>query len=146
MTKAERIVEAAIGIAIAVHRDLGPGLLESAYQRIVRDELVAAGFDVHVEVNVPLKYKGRNYANSFRVDLLIDRQVVVEIKSTERPAKVHSSQVLTYLRCLGLRHGLLLNFGMERAIEGIDRVINYRTGRETQVEPPDLDALLPRTP
>lgn len=126
MHSPEQILQEAIHIAIQIHRELGPGLLESAYQRIVADQLRENGHTVEIEKSIPVVYGGREYSNSFRADLLVDGIVVVEIKSTERPARIHSSQVLTYLRCLNLRHGLLLNFGMERAIDGVDRILNYR--------------------
>lgn len=126
MSTPAAILEAVIGVAIQIHRELGPGLLESAHQRIVRDELGAMGLAVETEVNVPVVYREREYANSFRADLVVERSVVVEVKSTERIARVHSRRLLTYRRCLNLRHGLLLNFGMARAIDGIDRIVNYR--------------------
>jgi GxxExxY protein len=120
------IIDAAIRIAIEVHRELGPGMLESAYQRIIRDELRDVGFVLETERRVPVTYKGRQYDHSFRADMVVNGLVVIEVKATERPAKVHTSQLLTYLRGLGLRHGLLLNFGMERAIDGVHRITNYR--------------------
>lgn len=126
MHATEEIIEAAIRTSVDIHRALGPGLLESAYQRILRDELVSLGYAVDVEPSIKVRYKEREYLHSFRPDLLIDRRLVIELKCTEKFAEVHKRQLLTYLRCLEIRNGLLINFGMERAVDGIYRLTNYR--------------------
>jgi GxxExxY protein len=128
MRSAETIINHAITIAIDIHRELGPGLLESSYQGILRDELQATGLTVSSEVLVPVRYKDREYSHGFRADLLVDSMVLIEIKSTERPSSLHARQLLTYLRCFPLRYGLLINMGLERAIDGILPVTNYRVG------------------
>jgi GxxExxY protein len=132
MPTSTQLIEIVKGIAFDVHRELGPGLLESAYERIFIDELRDRGVPVESQLRFPLVYKGREITPGFRVDLLLDRRLVVEFKSTERPAVVHSKQLLTYLRCLQLRHGLLVNMGMERALDGIDRVVNFRIETDHQ--------------
>lgn len=126
MLDPEKLIETVIGYAIDIHRTLGPGLLESAYQRILRDEIALNGLSVDVERSVPVRYKDREYLHSFRADLVVERRLIIEVKCTERAAEVHKAQLLTYLRCLEIRHGLLLNFGMTRAVDGIYRVSNFR--------------------
>jgi iron complex transport system substrate-binding protein len=126
MASEDDITRAVIGIAVAIHRELGPGLLESAYHGILRDELRAQGFPVDSQRPVPVRFNGRVYEQGFRLDLLVDERVIIEVKSSERPAPVHARQLLTYLRCLDLRVGLVVNLGMARAIDGIVRVVNHR--------------------
>jgi len=115
-----------IGCAIEVHRELGPGLLESAYEAIIADELLTRGHIVQRQLVVPIRFKERTYDRGYRLDLLVDHLVVVEIKSAERHAPIFEQQVLTYLRGLGLRHGMVVNLGLSRAIDGVNRVTNYR--------------------
>jgi len=119
-------MNAVLDIAIDVHRELGPGLLESAYEAIIADELVARGHTVQRQLTVPIRFKERTYDRGYRLDLLVDNAVVVEIKSTERASAIFEQQVLTYLRGLGLRHGMVVNLGLSRAIDGVHRVTNYR--------------------
>jgi iron complex transport system substrate-binding protein len=126
MPTATQLIETVIGIAIDVHRELGPSLLESTYESIFVDELHLAGYQVATQVPLAVPYKGRIYHQAYRLDLLVENLLVVELKSTERVAPIHARQVLTYLRCLKLRHGLVVNMGLERAIDGIDRVVNFR--------------------
>ncbi len=132
MRKVEELISAVKNVAIELHQELGPGLLESAYESIFADELKDLGFCVETQVPVPLRYKARLYAPAYRLDLLLDSRLVVEFKCVEKAQPIHSRQVLTYLRCLRLRHGLVVNMGLERAIDGIDRVVNFRV-------PPDSD-------
>jgi len=126
MPSAQMLIETVTGIAIDVHKELGPSLLESTYEAIFIDELQLAGFQVATLVPISVPYKGRIYEQAYRLDLLVENMLVVELKSTERIAPIHARQVLTYLRCLKLRHGLVVNMGLERAIDGIDRVVNFR--------------------
>ncbi|WP_291263240.1 GxxExxY protein [Gemmatimonas sp.] len=115
-----------LDVAIEVHRELGPGLLESAYEAIIADELLTRGHIVQRQLVVPIRFKERTYDRGYRLDLLVDHLVVVEIKSAERHAPIFEQQVLTYLRGLGLRHGMVVNLGLSRAIDGVNRVTNYR--------------------
>jgi iron complex transport system substrate-binding protein len=114
------IVEA----SIQLHRDLGPGLFESAYETLLADELDRGGHRVERQVIVPLTYRGRTIPHVYRLDLLVDRFVIVEIKCTERAVPIHKLQLLTYLRLMRLQVGLVLNFGLETMKQGIDRVYN----------------------
>ncbi len=115
-----------LDVAIEVHRELGPGLLESAYEAIIADELLTRGHIVQRQLVVPIHFKERTYDRGYRLDLLVDHLVVVEIKSAERHAPIFELQVLTYLRGLGLRHGMVENLGLSRAIDGVNRVTKYR--------------------
>ena len=115
-----------LDVAIEVHRELGPGLLESAYEAIIADELLTRGHIVQRQLVVPIRFKERTYDRGYRLDLLVDHLVVVEIKSAERHAPIFEQQVLTYLRGLGLRHGMVVNLGLSRAIDGVNRVTHYR--------------------
>ena len=112
-----------IGAAIEVHRHLGPGLLESAYEQCLAHELASRGIPFELQKPVPVVYKGIRLDCGFRVDLLVGGAVVVEIKSVEELTGVHEAQVLTYLKLTGCRLGLLLNFNERRMADGIQRVV-----------------------
>lgn len=99
-----------IGAAIEVHRALGPGLLESVYQRCLAIELDQRGIGYKREVRIPIRYRGRSVGDAYRVDFVVDESIVVEIKSVQRVEDIHRAQLLTYLRLTGLRTGFLLNF------------------------------------
>ena len=114
--------EKIIGCAIEVHRQLGPGLLESAYERAMCVELEDAGVGYRCEVVVPVEYKGRPIGD-YRIDLLVEDTVIVEIKSVERFDPVFEAQVLTYLRVTGKRVGLLINFNSRLLKDGIKRFV-----------------------
>ncbi len=120
------ITGSVVDAAIHLHRDLGPLLLESTYEVLLQDELERRGHLVQAQLMIPLVYRGRTVDKAFRLDLLIDGVVILEIKSTERSAPVHRMQVLTYLRLMRLQVGLVLNFGFETMKAGIDRVYNDR--------------------
>lgn len=113
-----------IGCAISVHKQLGPGLLESAYQECIYYELVQSGLHVRKEVPMPIVYKEVKLDHGYRIDLLIENKVVVEIKTVEFLNDVHKAQVLTYLKLGNYRLGLLLNFHVSVMKEGIKRIIN----------------------
>lgn len=119
-----QLSERIIGGAIEVHRVLGPGLLESAYERCLVMELEEAGVRVERQVLLPVRYKGRELPEAFRMDLLVERQIVVELKSVDELAPAHTAQVLTYLKLTGLKLGLILNFKVEVMRKGIRRVVN----------------------
>ena len=110
--------------AIMLHRDLGPGLFESTYEILLAHELGRRGHTVKQQHVLPVQYRGRRIEQAFRVDLLIDHVVVIEIKCTDRNSAIHRRQLLTYLRMMRLEVGLVLNFGLATMKEGIDRVIN----------------------
>ena len=113
-----------IGCAIEVHKQLGPGLLGSAYRECLTNELVKAGLDVQQEKPMPIIYKEVKLDHGYRIDLLVENKVVIEIKSVEGFTDVQTAQVLTYLRLGKYKLGLLLNFYVTTLKNGIKRVIN----------------------
>jgi GxxExxY protein len=115
--------ERVIGCAIEVHRHLVPGLLESAYEDCLCFELAQAGLSTRRQVELPVLYKGIRLAVGYRLDLLVEERLVLEIKSVERVLPIHEAQLLTYLRMSGLRAGLVLNFNHVVLKEGIRRVV-----------------------
>jgi GxxExxY protein len=118
---------AVVGEAIKVHRELGPGLLESVYEVVLAAGLQRSGFKVARQVPVAIEYDGLRLEGAFRVDLLVDDRLVVEIKAVEQLTKVHAKQLLTYLRLMRQPVGLLLNFSGLTMKEGIRRLVNdYR--------------------
>ncbi|KUO55546.1 MAG: Fe3+ hydroxamate ABC transporter substrate-binding protein [Sphingomonadales bacterium BRH_c3] len=125
----EELAREVVDCGFHLHKDLGPGLLESAYETLMAAELGRRGLDVVRQVPVPLKYKGVVVDNAFKIDLLVDRQLIVELKSIERLAPVHGKQVLTYLRLMGLPLGLLMNFGQGTFKDGLRRIANDYFGR-----------------
>lgn len=118
------ITNAIITAAIKVHRRLGPGLLESAYELLLARELEQQGLSVVRQKMVSFYFEDILIENAFRIDLLVEGAVIVEVKSIERVLRVHGKQLLTYLRTLDLQVGLLLNFNCETLKEGIHRVVN----------------------
>jgi len=120
------ITTAIIGAAIDIHRQLGPGLLESVYERVLQFELQERGLRVCRQEGIPLSWKTLTIYEAFRADLIVENAVIVEIKSSENPSKLYAKQLLTYLRLSGKHLGLVLNFGQERLKDGIERVINGR--------------------
>lgn len=114
-----------ISAAIAVHRELGPGMLESPYEACLAFELIDRGFFVERQKPLPLVYRGQTIDCGFRIDLLIERVVVVEVKAIEQLDRVHLAQVLSYLRLSGCRVGLLINFNVKWLVEdGVKRIVN----------------------
>ena len=113
-----------IGCAIEVHKLLGPGLLESAYQECLFYELLQAGLEVEKEKPMPIVYKEVKLNHGYRIDLLVEDKVVVELKTVEYLNDVHLAQVLTYLKLGNYKLGLLLNFQVAMLKDGIKRIIN----------------------
>ena len=113
-----------IQAAIEIHKALGPGLLESVYRRCTIYELRARNLKVATEVIVPVRYKQLVLEGSYRLDLLIEDAIVVELKAIETVLPVHRAQLLTYLRIMDKQLGLLLNFNVDRLVLGVDRVVN----------------------
>ena len=119
------IARAAVHIAVRIHRELGPGLLESVYQRVMATELRKRGYRVSVEVPILLKWDGEIIDNAaFRADLIVEGCLLIELKSVEALSKVHRKQIQTYLRLTNLKLGLLLNFGGALMKDGIVRAVN----------------------
>jgi GxxExxY protein len=119
------ITEHIIGAALSVHRELGPGVLESACEACLMFELLQRGLKVERQVTLPLVYRGQRLDAGYRIDLLVENEVIVEVKSVERLERVHSTQLLCYLRLSSLKVGLLLNFNVEWLVkDGIKRIVN----------------------
>ena len=110
--------------AILLHRRLGPGVFESVYETVLAARLRREGLDVERQRPVSFTFDGMRFDHGFRIDLLVERSVIVEVKALDRVAPVHRKQLLTYLRLMNLRVGLLLNFSAETMKEGITRVVN----------------------
>ena len=115
-----------IGAAIEVHRILGPGLLESTYMPCLQYELATGKLRFVAERAVPILYKGMELDAKYRIDLLVEDLVVVEVKSVDRLLPVHQAQVLTYMKLTGCPAGLLINFNVPKLIDGVKRVITLR--------------------
>jgi GxxExxY protein len=115
-----------IGAAIEVHRYFGPGLFESTYVPCLHQELKARGLNYEAQLPVPLIYKGLRLDASYRVDLVVECDVIVELKAIEQLLPVHESQVLTYLRLTDRPVGLLINFNVPRLIDGVKRLVNTK--------------------
>ena len=113
-----------IGAAIDVHKELGPGLLESVYEECLKLELESKGLKVETQKELPLIYKGQNTGKTYRIDMLVDDRVIVELKSVESLKPVNEIQIVTYLRLSNLRVGLLINFNVPVLKEGIKRKVN----------------------
>lgn len=118
----------AVNCGFHIHDDLGPGLLESAYEALMAEALRQAGLTVERQVPVQLRYRGVFVENAFRVDLLVERSLIIELKSAEKLLPVHGKQVLTYLRLMELSLGLLMNFGQTMFKDGIKRIVNNHRG------------------
>lgn len=120
----EQLFKEILNAAFAVHSALGPGLLESAYERCMRIELEDRGIAAETEVCLPIDYNGRKVESAFRVDLLVEKRIVVELKAAAEIAPVHIAQILTYLKVLKRPSGLIINFNVPRLRDGIRRIYN----------------------
>lgn len=118
------VTSAIIGAAIEIHRQLGPGLLESAYRACLAYELRKRGLEVEEERPVPVVYDNLKLDCGYRLDLLVNQTVIVELKAKSAIHPVDKAQALTHLRLLGLRFGLLINFHEERLVDGVYRIVN----------------------
>jgi len=122
--KENKIGTIVIDAAIAIHRELGPGLLETVYEVALAREIADRGLAVDRQVQVPITYKGIRFDEGFRADILVARRVILELKSVERVTGAHKKQVQTYLRLTGCKLGYLLNFGEALMKDGITRCVN----------------------
>ena len=130
----KHVTERVIGAAIEVHSQLGPGLLESAYEECLSLECAERNLIVRRQITQPVFYKGLKLSAGYRVDLIVNEIVLVELKTVEKLHAVHTSQVVTYLNLTGLRVGLLLNFNSVRIREGLKRVVLSRHGSAADFE------------
>lgn len=112
-----------IGLAIEVHRELGPGLLESTYEKCLIHELLANEIDCVGQVALPVQYKGLNLDCGYRVDLIVEGQLIIELKSVESLKRIHEAQLLTYMKLARIRTGLLINFNANLLKNGIKRFV-----------------------
>ena len=124
MDEIDRVSADVVDAAIRIHRELGPGLLESVYEAVLAASLTRTGWKVDRQKPVDIMFDGLTFAGAFRADLIVADRLVVEVKSVERIMPVHGKQLLTYLRLLHQPVGLLLNFGGETMKEGIRCVVN----------------------
>lgn len=120
----ERVGKAVVDAAIAVHRELGPGLLEAAYEACLAFELAERGFDVARQRECPVRYRGVLVDCAFRLDLVVNDRVIIELKAVERIAAVHKAQLISYLKLTGIRLGFLINFHALLVKDGLERFVN----------------------
>jgi iron complex transport system substrate-binding protein len=123
----ETLARKAVDFGFRLHRDLGPGLLESVYESILAAQMIEDGLRVDRQRPIPIEYNGVVIQDAFRADLIVENTLIVEIKSVERLAPVHPKQLLTYLRLTKQPLGLLMNFGAPTFRDGIQRVVNGHT-------------------
>ena len=113
-----------IGAALELHKATGPGLLESAYESALAFDLINMGLDVKTQVNMPFYYKDVKMEVGYRIDMLVENKIIVEVKSVENLNEVYYAQILTYLKLSGLNLGLLINFKTKYLKDGIHRIVN----------------------
>lgn len=113
-----------IGAAIEVHKFFGPGLLESSYEACLLFELRQKGLNVKSQVPLPVSYKGLLLEAGYRIDILVEEKVIIEVKAVDKLAEIHTAQILTYLKLTKLKLGLVINFNTVKVIEGLKRVVN----------------------
>ena len=126
MTENE-LAKIVVDACYTIHTRLGPGLLESVYNRILEYELTRRNLKVQREFPVPFEYDGLLFDEGFRADLIVERKLLLELKSVEQLARVHRKQTLTYLKLTGLKLGLLINFGESLSKDGIERIVHGLT-------------------
>ena len=117
------LTEQVIGMAIDVHKQLGPGLLESIYEECLCLELAGAGFSCDRQIAIPVSYRNIRLDAGFKADIIVDKKLIIEIKSVERLLRVHEAQLLTYLRMTGCKIGLLMNFNSVLLKDGLKRFV-----------------------
>ena len=120
-----KLTEMIIGAAIEVHRQTGPGLLESAYEECLCYELTKLGLGFQRQVNLPILYKGIKLDCAYKMDLVVEDEVVLELKTVEHLLPIHSAQLLTYLKLSGKKIGLLMNFNEPVLTKGVKRLVNH---------------------
>lgn len=120
----EELSAIAVDCGLQVHKDLGPGMLESAYEAVLAHLLMNRGLSVERQKVIPITYAGLEIEQGFRADLIIENQLLIELKTVERLSLVHARQVRTYLKFTGLHVGLLMNFSSEKFTDGLKRIVN----------------------
>jgi GxxExxY protein len=124
MDNTDNLTYKIIGCAMEVYKQLGPGLLESVYEQALIHELKLNDIPVESQVEIKVNYKGINITDNLRLDLLVDDCVIVELKSVEELKPIHHKQLLTYLRLMNKKVGLLINFNTDNLMDGIKRIVN----------------------
>lgn len=119
----EELTEKIIGLAIEVHKALGPGLLENTYKQCLAYELTNANIDFQLEINCPITYKDIQIPCGFRIDILVEDKIILELKSVDKIAPIHEAQLLTYLKLFKKKVGLIINFNEKYLKNGIKRMI-----------------------
>ncbi|MBI5307889.1 MAG: GxxExxY protein [Planctomycetes bacterium] len=119
----DQLSKKVIGLAIEVHRELGPGLLENTYKQCLAYELSQAGINFKIEVELPVKYKNILISCGYRIDLLIEDTLIIELKSVDKILPIHEAQLLTYMKLSGIKTGLLINFNEMLLKDGIKRFV-----------------------
>jgi iron complex transport system substrate-binding protein len=129
MQNVEEISSVVVDTAFHLHRNLGPGLLETVYEAVLEKMLMDRGLAVARQKPVPIEFAGLRFDEGFRADLVVENSLIIELKSVEKMVPVHGKQLLTYLRLLDLPIGLLINFGAPTFKEGVRRVVNNHYGK-----------------
>ena len=124
MKDIEELARIAVDAGLHIHKELGPGLLESVYEALIAERLRRSGCEVERQKILPIQYDGIALENGYRVDLLVDGKLIIEVKSIDRLAPVHGKQLLTYIRLANQPVGLLMNFGGATFREGLQRIVN----------------------
>lgn len=127
MIHVEHLATAAVDTSLRIHRQLGPGLLETVYETVLAKALEREGYRVARQVPISIEFEELHFEAAFRIDILVEDALIVEVKSLERLSPVHAKQLLTYLRLTGRSLGLLVNFGGETLKEGVRRIVNNHT-------------------
>jgi GxxExxY protein len=130
----EKLITEAIDCGFAIHNRLGPGLLESAYELLLEALMVKRGYLVERQWPIPLQFDDVQIRDVYRIDLFVERQLIIELKSVEQLLPLHAKQVLTYLRVTGLPIGLLMNFGCVLFKDGVRRIVNNRSDYVAAIE------------
>jgi iron complex transport system substrate-binding protein len=147
MLDLEHVTGIIVDEAYRLHTRIGPGLLENVYETLLARMLTERGLHVEKQKEISFQIDGIRFENGFRVDLLVENRVVLELKAVEKLAPVHSRQLLTYLRLMELPVGLLINFGAARLNDGLQRVVNhYRPAKTASSSSPRPLAFPPRPP
>jgi GxxExxY protein len=122
----EALIQLTFNVGMEIHRDIGPGLFESIYERVLADRLCQHGVKIDRQQPVHVDIYGKRYDDAFRYDLLLNNALLIEVKSLEKLGPIHRKQVLTYIRLMNLPFGLLLNFGCAMFKDGMQRIANDR--------------------
>lgn len=116
------LTQKVIGCAIEVHKQLGPGLLESTYESCLMHELQQIGIEAINQVELPIQYKEMKIDAGYRLDILLPDQLIIELKAVDKLAPIHTAQLITYLKLSGIKTGLLINFNVTKLVDGIKRI------------------------